>query len=78
MATINALREKLTGKINQIDQVDLSEYLLQLAEDEQSIAPLQLTDEQQIGVSKGLVQYEKGQFISDGEAGKEVAQWLKN
>lgn len=78
MATINALREKLTGKINQIDQVDLSEYLLQLAEDEQSIAPFQLTDEQQIGVSKGLVQYEKDQFISVGEADKEVAQWLKN
>lgn len=77
MNTINALREKLTGKINQIERVDLLEYLLQLAEDEQSIAPFQLTDEQQNAVSKGLVQYEKGQFISDEEADKEVTQWLK-
>jgi len=48
-----------------------------LAEDEQSIAPFQLTDEQEIAVSIGLVQYKKGPFISDKEADKEVAQWLK-
>ena len=78
MTTINALRKKLTGKINQIDRVDLLEYLLQLAEDGQSIAPYQLSEEQQIVVSKGLDQYEKGQFISDEEANKEVAQLLKN
>ena len=77
MTTINALREKLIGKINQIERVDLLEYLLQLAEDEQSISPFQLTDEQQIAVSKGLVQYKKGPFISDEEADKEGTQWLK-
>lgn len=77
MATIQTLRKKLTGKINQIERVDLLEYMLQLAEDEQGEVPFKLTAEQENAVSKGLDQYENGQFISDEEADKEVAQWLK-
>lgn len=77
MATIHSLREKLSGKISQIESIDLLEYMLQLAEDKQGEIPFQLTAEQENAVSKGLDQYENGQFISDEEADKEVAQWLK-
>lgn len=76
MTTINNLREKLTGKINQIERVDLLEYMLQLIENEEDMSLYQLTTEQQNAVAEALDQYESGQFISDEDADKEISKWL--
>lgn len=78
MGTIQILQNKLTGKINQLERVDLLEYKLQLAGDKQAAFPFQLSAQQENAVSIGLDQYEKGQFVSDEEADKEVSRWLKN
>jgi hypothetical protein len=76
MTAINNLRDKLTGKINQIERIDLLEYMLQLIENEENIIPYQLTAEQQNAVAEALDQYESGQFISDEDADKEISKWI--
>jgi predicted transcriptional regulator len=76
MATIIDLREKLAGKINKIERIDLLEYMLQLIENEEDSIPYVLSIEQQDAVNEALDQYEKGQYISDEEADKEISQWL--
>ncbi len=76
MATIIDLREKLAGKINKIERIDLLEHMLQLIENEEDSIPYVLTIEQQDAVNEALDQYEKGQYISDEEADKEISQWL--
>lgn len=76
MATIIDLREKLAGKINKIERIDLLEYMLQLIENEEDSIPYVLTIEQQNAVNEALDQYEKGQYISDKEADIEISQWL--
>ncbi|MDP3914772.1 MAG: hypothetical protein Q8R96_13655 [Bacteroidota bacterium] len=76
MTTINNLREKLTGKINQIERIDLLEYMLQLIENEEDMSPYQLTAEQQNAVAEALDQYKSGQFISDEDADEEISKWI--
>ena len=76
MTTINNLREKLTGKINQIERIDLLEYMLQLIENEEDMSPYQLTAEQQNAVAEALDQYDSGQFISDKDADEEISKWI--
>jgi hypothetical protein len=76
MATISDLREKLSGKINKIERIDLLEYMLQLIENEEDSIPYILSLEQENAVNEALDQYEKGQYISDEEADKEISKWL--
>lgn len=52
MVSIQTLKGKMTGKINQIDRVDLLEYMLQLLEEEQREVPFRLTAKQENEVSK--------------------------
>ena len=50
--------------------------MLQLIESEEVSTPYVLTIEQQNAVNEALDQYEKGQYISDEDADKEISQWL--
>ena len=76
MTTISDLRKKLTGRINKIERIDLLEHMLQLIENEEDSIPYELTLDQQNAVAEALDQYEKGEYISDEEADKEISQWL--
>jgi predicted transcriptional regulator len=71
------IREKLTGRINQTNRLDLLEEMLQLIENEEDNSIYELTSEQQDAVSEALGQYEKGQYLTDEEADKEISKWLK-
>jgi len=77
MSTINDIREKLTGRINQTNRLDLLEEMLQLIENEEDNSIYELTSEQHDAVSEALNQYEKGQYLTDEEADKEISKWLK-
>jgi len=76
MATLNEIREKLTGRINQTNRLDLLEEMLHLIENEESNLIYDLTAEQQNAVAEALNQYEKGQFLTDEDADKEISKWL--
>jgi len=77
MAAINELRKKLTGRIYQTNRIDLLEEMLQLIENEEDDSIYELTDEQQDAVNEALSQYERGQYLTDEEADKEISKWLK-
>jgi hypothetical protein len=77
MATINDIREKLTGRINQTNRLDLLEEMLQLIENEEDNSIYELTSEQQDAVSEALIQYKNGQYLTDEDADKEISKWLK-
>lgn len=77
MAAINDIKEKLTERINQTNRLDLLEEMLQLIENEEDNSIYELTSEQQVAVSEALNQYEKGQYLTDEEADKEISKWLK-
>jgi len=77
MTTINDIREKLTGRINQTNRLDLLEEMLQLIENEEDNSIYELTSEQHDAVSEALNQYEKGQYLTDEEADNEISKWLK-
>lgn len=77
MAAINDIKEKLTGRINQTNRLDLLEEMLQLIENEEDNSTYELTSEQQDAVSEALNQYEKGQYLTDEEADEEISKWLK-
>lgn len=77
MTAINELREKLTGRIYQTNRIDLLEEMLQLIENEEDNSIYELTAEQQDAVNEALTQYEKGQYLTDEEADKEISKWLK-
>lgn len=74
MSTINDIREKLTGRINQTNRLDLLEEMLQLIENEEDNSIYELTSEQHDAVSEALNQYEKGQYLTDEEADKEISK----
>jgi len=76
MTTIKDIREKLTGRINQTNRLDLLDEMLQLIENEEDNSIYELTSEQQDSVSEALNQYEKGQYLTDEEADKEISKWL--
>lgn len=77
MAAINEIRKKLTGRINKTNRLDLLEEMLQLIENEEDNSIYELTSEQHDAVSEALGQYEKGEFLTDEEADKEISKWLK-
>jgi hypothetical protein len=77
MATINEIREILTSKINLTERFDLLEEMLQLIENEEGETLYELSAEQQNAVAEGLRQYEKGEYLTDEEADKEIGKWLK-
>ena len=76
MATINELREKLTGRINQVERIDLLEELMQIIEQEEDNTPYGFSTEQKNAVNEALNQYENGQYLSDEDADKELSKWL--
>ena len=77
MSTISDIRKKLTGRINQTNRLELLEEMLQLIENEEDNSVYELTDEQQSAVAEALEQYEKGEYLTDEEADKEIGKWLK-
>jgi predicted transcriptional regulator len=77
MSTISDIRKKLTGRINQTNRIELLEEMLQLIENEEDNSVYELTDEQQSAVAEALEQYEKGEYLTDEEADKEIGKWLK-
>ena len=77
MSTISDIRKKLTGRINQTNRIELLEEMLQLIENEEDNSVYELTDEQQSAVAGALEQYEKGEYLTDEEADKEIGKWLK-
>ena len=76
MTTINELREKLTGRINQVERIDLLEELMQIIEQEEDITPYVFSTEQKNAVNEGLNQYKDGQYLSDEDADKDISKWL--
>jgi uncharacterized membrane-anchored protein len=77
MVAINELRKKLTGRIYQTNRIDLLEEMLQLIENEEDNSIYELTVEQQDAVNEAIAQYERGQYLTDDEADKEISKWLK-
>ena len=77
MATINELREKLTGRINQVGRIDILEELMQIIELEEDSTPYVFSTEQKDAVAEALNQYENGQYLSDEDADKELSKWLE-
>lgn len=76
MTTISDLREKLTGRINQIERIDLLEEMLQLSENEEDSTPYKLTPKQRNGVAEALYQYKNGDYLTDEEADKEISKFI--
>ena len=76
MATIDELREKLTGRINQVVRIDLLEELMQIIEQEEDNTPYEFSTEQKNAVAEALSQYENGQYLSDEDADKDISKWL--
>jgi len=77
MVAINELRKKLTGRIYQTNRIDLLEEMLQLIENEEDNSIYELTVEQKDAVNEAIAQYERGQYLTDDEADKEISKWLK-
>lgn len=77
MATINELREKLTGRINQVERIDLLEELMQIIEQEEDNTPYVFSTEQKSAVNEALNQYKDGQYLSDEDADKDISKWLR-
>jgi len=75
MATINELREKLTGRINQVERIDLLEEMMLILEEEST--PYILSADQKNAVTEALNQYKNGQYLSEEDADKDISKGLE-
>jgi len=77
MATINELREKLTGRINQVERIDLLEEMMLILEEEEDSTPYILSADQKNAVTEALNQYKNGQYLSEEDADKDISKGLE-
>jgi hypothetical protein len=77
MATINELREKLTGRINRVERIDLLEEMLLILEEEEDRTLYILNTDQKNAVTEALNQYKNGQYLSEEDADKDINKWLE-
>ena len=75
--TVNELKKKLIGKINQTEDNDLLEEmyrLIDITEKDNSI--YELSNEQLDAVAEGQLQFKSGQFLTADKADKDIEEWL--
>lgn len=71
------LKQRLIGKIKQIENNELLEEMYRLiTNDETDNNIYVLSDEQLNAVQEGQLQYLNGQFITEDQADKDIEEWL--
>jgi len=71
------LKQRLIGKIKQIENNELLEEMYRLiTNDETDNNIYVLSDEQLNAVQEGQLQYQNGQFLTEEQADKDIEEWL--
>jgi len=71
------LKQRLIGKIKQIENNELLEEMYRLiTNDETDNNIYVLSDEQLNAVQEGQLQYLNGQFLTEDQADKDIEEWL--
>jgi hypothetical protein len=73
-------KEKLIGKIRQLDDETVLDGILEMVELELHLIgePVTLTDDQKDFIDEGLRDIEEGKLISNEEVKLKSKEWLKN
>ena len=75
--SIDALKQKLIGKINQTEDSGILEEMYWLIVNEETEGSLYvLSDEQRNAVEEAQQQFKNGQFLNSEQADKEIKEWL--
>jgi hypothetical protein len=72
------IKNKLIKKIQATENQDLLQEIYRLLDiDQDDFGVLNLSKEQREAISKGEQDIEKGDFLTDEQADKDIDQWLK-
>ena len=75
--TVTELKQRLIGKIKQIENNELLEEMYRLiTNDETDNSTYVLSDEQLKAVQEGKLQYLNGQFLTEEQSDKDIEEWL--
>jgi len=75
--TVTELKQRLIGKIKQIENNELLEEMYRLiTNDETDNSTYVLSDEQLKAVQEGKLQYLNRQFLTEEQADKDIEEWL--
>lgn len=76
---ISELKKRLIDKIRKTDNEDLLQEILRLLEPGSEENDLyELSDGQRNAINEGREQIERGQFLTDAQANKEIEEWLSD
>ena len=72
------IKNRLIKRIKSTENQDILQEIYRLLDfDQDDLAPLQLTKEQRIAVSKGQQDINKGKQLTDRIANSQIDRWLK-
>ena len=75
--TAKELKKRLIRKIDQSENNELLEEMYRLiANEEADISIYELSEEQIKVVEEGQLQYKNGEFLTEDQADKDIAEWL--
>lgn len=75
---ISELKKQLIDKIQRMDNQSLLEEAFRLLQlESEDIEVYKLFEEQKNAVNEARQQIKNGQFLTDGEANKDVDEWLR-
>jgi hypothetical protein len=75
--TVTELKQRLIGKINQLENNELLEEMYRLiANEETDTGIYKLSEEQLKAVEEGQLQYKNGEFLTEEQADKDIEEWL--
>ena len=76
---ISELKKRLIDKIRKTDNEDLLQEILRLLEPGREEDVLyELSDGQRNAINEGREQIERGQFLTDAQANREIEEWLSD
>jgi len=75
--TAKELKKRLIRKIDQSENNELLEEMYRLiANEEADISIYELSEDQIKAVEEGQLQYKNGEFLTEGQADKDIDEWL--
>ena len=75
--TAKELKKRLIRKIDQSENNELLEEMYRLiANEEADFSIYELSEDQIKAVEEGQLQYKNGEFLTEDQADKDIAEWL--